>query len=194
MTASATPVDGALEVSSATQLRVEAVAAGELCPRCRTPRISGDRFCEVDGYDFDDPSSTNPVWCVIVVADRARFDQLAPDDLVFPDNAPTLTHTLGSDSVSVGRRSRARAVFPDIDLGGTYEDPSVSREHLRFERSTDGTYAVVDWGSANGTTMNDDPVPITPRTPVPLADGDRIHLGAWTTITVCLQPEGASTG
>ena len=32
--------------------------------------------------------------------------------------------------------------------------------------------------------MNDDPAPIAPQTDVPLADGDRVHVGAWTTITV----------
>jgi pSer/pThr/pTyr-binding forkhead associated (FHA) protein len=42
----------------------------------------------------------------------------------------------------------------------------------------------VDPGSTNGTTLNDAPAAITPNTPVALADGDRIHLGAWTTITI----------
>lgn len=194
MTTPAAPADSALEVSSATQLRVESAVGGEPCPRCRTPRTAGDRYCEVDGYDFDDPSSTNMVWCAIVVADRARFDQVAPDDLVFPDDAPTLTCTLESDSVSVGRHSESRGIVPDIDLGGRFEDPGVSREHLRLERAADGTYAVVDCDSANGTTLNGDATPIVPHTKVPLADGDRIYLGAWTTITVCLQPEGASIG
>ena len=60
----------------------------------------------------------------------------------------------------------------------------MSRQHLRFERCPDGTYAVVDCGSANGTTVNDDLTRIPADTGVPLADGDRVHLGAWTTITI----------
>jgi FHA domain len=172
------------EISSATQIRVVADARGEPCPQCGTPRIPGDRYCEVDGYDFDDPAAS-VVWCAVVHADRERFEALHVDDLVFPEDAPTLTCALESDTVSVGRRSPSRGIFPDIDLGGAYEDPGVSREHLRFERtSSSATYAVVDCGSANGTTVNDDPTPITPHTPVPVADGDRIHLGGWTTITV----------
>jgi hypothetical protein len=52
---------------------------------------------------------------------------------------------------------------------------------------------VVDCGSANGTTINDDPTPIQPDTPVTLAEGDRVHLGAWTTITIVRQTSGASS-
>jgi hypothetical protein len=36
----------------------------------------------------------------------------------------------------------------------------------------------------NGTTLNDDPTPVGTEAPVSLADGDRIRLGAWTTITL----------
>jgi hypothetical protein len=42
----------------------------------------------------------------------------------------------------------------------------------------------VDPGSANGTRINDDSDPVTTNQPVALADGDQIHIGAWTTITV----------
>ena len=83
-----------------------------------------------------------------------------------------------------GSPSPARGIQPDIDLSGPPEDPGVSREHLRLERTSDGGFSVVDCGSANGTTLNDDHTPIPPGTPVPLSAGDRIHLGAWTTITV----------
>jgi pSer/pThr/pTyr-binding forkhead associated (FHA) protein len=94
--------------------------------------------------------------------------------------------------VSVGRRSPSRGVEPDIDLGGGYEDPGVSRRHLRFERAPDGSCAVVDCGSANGTTVNDDPTRIPPDTPIRLEHGDQVHLGAWTTITIERQVGGTS--
>jgi pSer/pThr/pTyr-binding forkhead associated (FHA) protein len=48
----------------------------------------------------------------------------------------------------------------------------------------DGGWAVVDPGSTNGTTVNDDPEPVKTDVPIPIRDGDRIHVGAWTTITV----------
>ncbi|MFD0330538.1 FHA domain-containing protein [Streptacidiphilus monticola] len=43
---------------------------------------------------------------------------------------------------------------------------------------------VIDQDSTNGTTLNGAPDPIPAHTPVALKDGDRIHVGAWTTITV----------
>jgi pSer/pThr/pTyr-binding forkhead associated (FHA) protein len=46
---------------------------------------------------------------------------------------------------------------------------------------------VQDLGSTNGTTINDGADPIDADAPVPLGDGDRIHLGAWTTITLRAQ-------
>ncbi len=178
-----TGAHASVEVSSATELR-EPSTPGELCPRCWTPRVAGDRYCEKDGYDFDDPSSTPGSWVAVVAADRARYDLLSPEGIDFPDHVPTRACALDTDIVTVGRTSASRGIHPDIDLSGPPEDPGVSREHLRLERTTDARYAVVDCGSANGTTLNDDLTPIPPGTAVPLSAGDRIHLGAWTTITV----------
>ena len=178
------------DVSSATQVR-RVPPPGEPCPLCQEPRRDGDRYCENDGYDFDAATPVEWVWRVTVSTDRARFDALHPDDLQFPADAPTLTRALDADSVSVGRRSAARNITPDIDLGGGYEDPGVSRQHLRFERLADGSYAVVDCGSANGTTVNDDPHALASETPLPLSSGDRVHLGAWTTITIERHAGGA---
>jgi predicted component of type VI protein secretion system len=48
----------------------------------------------------------------------------------------------------------------------------------------DGTWAIVDPGSANGTTLNGASKPIEANQITPLHDGDRIHVGAWTTIQV----------
>jgi len=43
---------------------------------------------------------------------------------------------------------------------------------------------VHDAGSTNGTTLNDDPSPVSADAGVPLSHGDRIRVGAGTTITV----------
>lgn len=177
------PTDADAEISSATQVRIPEVVVTDRCPRCDTPRTPGDRYCEVDGHDFEG-SDEVVGWCVVVEADRAQFARTSPDDLQFPDQPMTFTCELEGESILVGRRSPSRGVVPDIDLGGAYEDPGVSRRHLRFDRLPDGTYAVVDCDSANGTTINDDATPLSPETPVRLADGDRVHLGAWTTITI----------
>ncbi|WP_338086976.1 FHA domain-containing protein [Nocardiopsis alba] len=45
-----------------------------------------------------------------------------------------------------------------------------------------GTWALIDPGSTNGTTINGTADPIGRDVAVPLNDGDRIYLGAWTVI------------
>jgi hypothetical protein len=165
---------------------------GAPCPLCNEPRRADDRYCENDGYDFENATPVEWTWRVTVASDRARFDALHPDDLEFPSDAPTLTLPLDAESVTVGRRSPSRGIEPDIDLGAEYDDPGVSRQHLRFDRMADGSYAVIDCGSANGTTVNDRLSRIPTDTPVQLAGGDRVHLGAWTTITIERQATGTS--
>ena len=56
--------------------------------------------------------------------------------------------------------------------------------HAVLERHDDGSYTVHDAGSTNGTTLNDDPSPVSADAGVPLSHGDRIRVGAGTTITV----------
>ncbi len=48
----------------------------------------------------------------------------------------------------------------------------------------DGSWSVVDQDSTNGTTINGAEEPVQPFVPVPLKEGDRVHVGAWTTITL----------
>jgi pSer/pThr/pTyr-binding forkhead associated (FHA) protein len=63
-------------------------------------------------------------------------------------------------------------------------DTAVSHRHAELRRQPDGGWAVVDCGSANGTYLNDAPEPLPSGELVAISDGDRIHLGAWTTIDV----------
>jgi pSer/pThr/pTyr-binding forkhead associated (FHA) protein len=49
-------------------------------------------------------------------------------------------------------------------------------------RGQNGSWSVVDPGSANGTLVNG--TEIARDEIVPLHDGDRIHLGAWTELRI----------
>jgi hypothetical protein len=102
----------------------------------------------------------------------------------FPAYCPERRFVLTGRQALIGRRSRSRGIEPEVDLTGPPADPAVSHTHALLLIQPGGGWAVVDLDSANGTYVNDDPDPIEANIPVPLADGDRIHVGAWTTLTV----------
>lgn len=181
-----------------------AVAAGagdELCPVCHAPRVGDDRFCESCGFDYTappppipDPTAPAAAWEAIVTADRDYFDRMAPDGVPFPLHCPPRTFALAGGEIRVGRRSSSRGIQPEVDLSGAPEDSAISHLHCLLLEQADGSYALVDPGSTNGTTLNDDSTPLAANNAVAVSDGDRIHLGAWTTITMHRKPPPAGTG
>ena len=172
----------------------------EVCPECGEPRTG--RFCEGCSYDFVAGASRTPVvtplpgvvigtpWTVDVIADRAYFDAVQQQDgpdiptITFPNYCPDRHFTLTAKEVRIGRMSRSRGLTPEIDLTGPPQDPGVSHLHAVLIAQDDGGWVLIDPGSTNGTTVNDDPEPIGNDVSVPVKDGDRIHVGAWTTITL----------
>ncbi|MGP0051023.1 MAG: FHA domain-containing protein [Solirubrobacteraceae bacterium] len=162
-------------------------AAAESCPSCGAPRRTQDRYCEGCGYDFlSPPSSTGAAaWEAVATADRAQFDRLAPEGLSFPVAYGERRFALTASEVRIGRSHGQQKPGTElaINFAGAPEDPAISHLHAVLERQADGSYTVRDLGSANGTTINDDPTPVS-DVPAALADGDRIHIGVWTTITV----------
>jgi FHA domain-containing protein len=187
-------------------------AGAQTCPQCGTPR-SG-RFCEVDGYDFvaadlgggspapepeesaDEPAApplsvvATKGWRLTVSADKEYYDRVqamgGPDAsaMTYPQFFPERQFQLVDGKMLIGRRSLSRGIEPQIDLTGPPEDPGVSHSHALLVPAADGGWSVVDLDSANGTYLNGSADPLSPNTPVPLHDGDRIHVGAWTTLTV----------
>jgi pSer/pThr/pTyr-binding forkhead associated (FHA) protein len=127
---------------------------------------------------------TRSSWEVVVAADRDQFEQVRTPDITFPRMLENRVIALDRPEVQIGRRSADRGIEPDVDLSEPPADPGVSHLHALLVRQDDGSYAVMDLGSTNGTTLNDQPEPIMANTPIPLTDGDRIRLGAWTTITI----------
>jgi hypothetical protein len=129
-------------------------------------------------------------WTAVVVADRDYFSAMmarsGPDSqgLYFPSYSPELRLPLSGDQLTIGRRRHSTGESPDLDLSRAPEDPGVSHKHAVLVRQPDGTWSVVDQDSTNGTTLNDADDPLDPYVPVPLKDGDRVHVGAWTTITI----------
>lgn len=129
-------------------------------------------------------------WLVMVGPDRAYFEAMmrrsGPEaaQLQLPVYAPEQQVPLTGTQITIGRRRQSTGEAPDIDLSRPPEDPGVSHQHAVLVQQPDGSWAVVDQDSTNGTTVNGADDPIQPYVPVPLRDGDRIHVGAWTTLTL----------
>ncbi|WP_214321943.1 FHA domain-containing protein [Nonomuraea sediminis] len=169
-------------------------ADAELCPVCQTPRAG--QFCEVCGHDFSgasapvqfQPPTVGVRWEAVTAADRTYYEKIVaeggPDAaaMQFPHYCPERSFALAGPEVRIGRRSKARGLQPEIDLSGPPEDPGVSHLHAVLLEQPDGSWLLVDPGSANGTQVNGRVLPI--NQPVPVGPGDRIHVGAWTVITI----------
>jgi hypothetical protein len=183
--------------------------SGEPCPRCGAPRT--DRFCEDCGYDFvtgtgltppaaeeekapDEPDEDADLpagtWVAVIEADRAYYDRVielgGPDAVAlrFPPYTLERRMVLTGDQVRIGRRSVSQGMAPEIDLGQPPEDPGVSHLHAVLLAQPDGSWALVDPGSTNRTTHNDSDEPVEVNAEIPLKQGDQIHVGAWTSITL----------
>ncbi|WP_232664957.1 FHA domain-containing protein [Pseudonocardia sp. TRM90224] len=190
-----------------------AAPAANVCANCGARRDG--RFCEVCGHDgavevvnpVKPAASTPPPeptaapaaavpqsWSATVEADRAWYEEVrkrnGPDagGLEFPPFCPERRFELTGGRLTIGRRSRSRGIFPEIDLTGPPLDPGVSTLHALLQARDGGGWEIVDLNSTNGTTIGDTSSTIAPNTPIPLSDGDRIRLGAWTTITIRATP------
>ena len=134
------------------------------------------------------PGAADAEWTAVVTADRAYFDaiQVAGGQdaagIAFPVYCPQRRFRLAGTEVRIGRHSVSSGIDPEIDLSVPPADPGVSRLHAVLLKAPDGTWSVVDPGSANGTAVNGSEIPHGQA--VQLRDGDRIHLGAWTELRV----------
>ncbi len=134
---------------------------------------------------FPYPQAT---WTAVVGADRAYYEQVqaatGPEGsaVSFPSYYAERRFQLVGNQMRIGRRSVSRGLAPEIDLTGPPADPGISRLHAVLIATPDGNWAVLDPGSANGTLVNGSEIGVGDQ--VPLHDGDRINLGAWTAITV----------
>ncbi|GAA3884261.1 hypothetical protein GCM10023084_41430 [Streptomyces lacrimifluminis] len=138
------------------------------------------------GYGQQQPLT----WSATIGPDREYFmammQRSGPEaaGLNLPAYSPEQQRRLTGNQITIGRRRHSTGESPDIDLAVPPEDPGVSHQHAVLVQQPDGSWAIVDQNSTNGTTVNNSEEPIQPFVPVPLQDGDRVHVGAWTTITI----------
>lgn len=193
--------------------RVPTTVAPVACPHCGDLNPADNLFCESCGYDFvtgqvpeaPEPPPAVPAttahasepaapeqapgspWVIVIEVDPAWFalkgdlaDQSCPP-------ASTSTVSITAHVALIGRTSQSRNVRPEVALDA---DSAVSRRHAQLLREGD-QLSVVDLSSTNGTYVlsgseppSEDLLPIAPGVPAVLHDGDRIHVGAWTKLTV----------
>ncbi len=135
------------------------------------------------------PAASKPAaWTAVAASDRAYFENVVaagtPDAAAveFPGYTPERRFRLAGPEMRIGRRSVSRGLEPEIDLTGPPTDPGISRLHAVLIAEPDGSWTILDPGSENGILVNGREV--TAEVRLPLHDGDRIHLGAWTVITI----------
>ena len=180
-------------------------AGGEHCPDCGAARVG--RFCEKCGRDLEAaglawpelPPAAVPAsvilngrpnaWRVVARADRVYHANVSAwtarnaEAVAFPTSCPDRQFPLDASELLIGRRSRSRNIEPGIDLSGPPEDPGISHAHALIVATPAG-WSIVDLDSANGTYVNGADTGIEAHQQVPLNDGDQIHLGSWTTLTL----------
>ncbi|MFD3661192.1 FHA domain-containing protein [Streptomyces sp. NPDC058659] len=142
-------------------------------------------------FQHQPPQPQPPMgWTAVISPDREYFMAMmhrsGPEasGLNLPAYSPDKHLPLQGNQISIGRRRHSTGESPDIDLSVPPEDPGVSHQHAVLVQQPDGSWAVVDQNSTNGTTINGGEEPIQPYVPVQLQEGDRVHVGAWTTITI----------
>ncbi|MFE5330252.1 FHA domain-containing protein [Embleya sp. NPDC056575] len=183
-----------------------------ICRICATEYTPDDQFCEGCGHENpprgdtgivveppppDDeeehgrrkdevPPPTRTLWTVRVVPDHDYFLRVlewdGPDahNMHFPHEQEPWTVELTGESMRIGRRNAGTSSAPpEIPI----TDPGVSRRHAMLLRCGDGSWELMDLGAINGTTINSGYDRVH-RDPVHLKDGDRVHIGAWTTLEI----------
>jgi pSer/pThr/pTyr-binding forkhead associated (FHA) protein len=131
----------------------------------------------------------------MIAPDRDYFNGNQADSaeaITYPEGLLPREVPLTGDEIIVGRSDEARGSFPDIDLSRPVADQGVSRRHAVLHRQGDGSWALTDEDSANGTWLNDDPEPLQGGKLVALHDGDRIQMGAFTVLILRHHPDGTS--
>ncbi len=126
-----------------------------------------------------------PDWWLIAVPDPDYYEQVETDESVeFPLVPVPRRFRLETQQATIGRRSVQRGITPDIDLSAPPADSGISHQHAVLDCRADGTWTITDPGSTNRTYLNDSADPLPFQQPVPIGEHDRIHIGAWTTLTL----------
>ena len=155
---------------------VEAISGTVRCSACGAENPSYEAYCEDCGASLTAaraeavaptpamPAAPAPVAEIPIPSPRPRLS-LVDGGGEFP---------LDRDLLSLGRRSPADSIFPEIDLTEADTESYVSRRHGRIVRQ-DGRFLYEDVGSSNGSFLNGNRLAAGIQTEI--REGDRLRLG-----------------
>lgn len=158
-------------------------ADSALCPDCGIQRTRFEiSFCQVCRYNYTDTDTglekpPNLRWVIVITVDASLNSE--PDaNVPCPTDEPERMFHLDLEESLIGRRSKSKEFHSDIPIS----DPGISHRHCKLVKEVDGSIALMDVGSTNGTQLNGNEAP--PGVKMPLKSGDQITLGCWTRITI----------
>jgi hypothetical protein len=158
-------------------------AADDYCDVCGAAVL---RLSETPPRPIVESSLVAPTWTAVVNSDRDYYKRVlargGPDAVDFPEVFPERRIILTAATL-IGRANRRQGVRPGIDLSINPVDLGVSTQHAIL-RAYQDSLTITDLGSTNGTSLNDSEELLGNGAETRLVHGDRIHVGAWTTITI----------
>jgi hypothetical protein len=117
---------------------------------------------------------------VLISVNKDKIATSVVDSDIKPDKMDRV-FPLDLDENLLGRRSTGKGIYPEIEIN----DPGVSRRHLKFIKQSDGSFVVLELGSANGTELNG--VLLEPGVNTPIKAGDELNIGIWTQLKLVVR-------
>lgn len=110
---------------------------------------------------------------VVITVDKDKASSSEIETSIKPDNVDRV-FPLDLEENLLGRRSTSKGIYPEIVIN----DPGVSHRHLMFIKQPEGSFSVLELGSANGTELNG--TVLEPGINTPVKAGDELNIGIWT--------------
>jgi len=151
-----------------------ATGASVQCPSCGADNPSTEAYCVDCGANLGSSPAPAAVSAPVPVAPAAAPAAAASGCARIALADGTKQFDLNKEITTMGRRSPADQIEPDVDL--TNDDPEsyVSRRHAQILRNDD-EYIFEDVGSSNGSFLNN--VKMAAGEQRVLRNGDRLRLG-----------------
>ncbi|MCK8678460.1 MULTISPECIES: FHA domain-containing protein [Streptomyces] len=178
-------------------------SAMPVCTRCGHRNAEASRFCSNCGAPLRAgavPERASETTSTISISGLEAYDSEATGQTQLPSLSPEAQAAvealpLGSALLVVRRGPNSGSRFlldGDLTTAGRHpqsdiflDDVTVSRRHVEFRRSPDGSFTVSDVGSLNGTYVNREPIDS-----VPLTNGDEVQIGKYRMVFFASQQRG----